>query len=104
MRRSAVFFDAFLDGFTMAGFVNRLRQPGAATHLFAPSSMSSVPGWAAVSSESGLAPAGEILSADTLRSVPDATLHRIMELVKREEEARRASPKLPNKPEYGATH
>jgi len=34
MRRSAVFFDAFLDGFTMAGFSKQLRRPGAPTQVF----------------------------------------------------------------------
>jgi hypothetical protein len=35
MRRAAIFFDAFLDGFAMAGFMGRLRRPGAAKRLFA---------------------------------------------------------------------
>jgi len=36
MRDSTVFADSFLDGFTMAGFLNRLHQPGGATCLSAP--------------------------------------------------------------------
>ena len=37
MRRSTVFFDSFLDGFTLRGFLTKLNSPGAADHLFAPS-------------------------------------------------------------------
>jgi len=36
MSRSADFLDAFLDGFTMAGFMTRLKQPGSATAICAP--------------------------------------------------------------------
>ncbi len=36
MRKSDVFVDSFLDGFTMAGFLDRLHRPGSATSLFAP--------------------------------------------------------------------
>jgi hypothetical protein len=35
MRRSAVFLDSFLDGFTLAGFLRPLQRPGAATQMFA---------------------------------------------------------------------
>jgi hypothetical protein len=35
MRRSSIFWASFLDGFTFAGFLAPLRQPGAATRVFA---------------------------------------------------------------------
>ncbi len=35
MRKSAIFLDSFLDGFTLAGFLRPLRRPSAATRLFA---------------------------------------------------------------------
>jgi hypothetical protein len=41
MRRSAIFLDSFLDGFTLAGFLRPLRRPGAATRLFAESYLAS---------------------------------------------------------------
>ena len=37
MRRSTVFFESFLDGFTLRGLPTKLERPGAATQLFASS-------------------------------------------------------------------
>lgn len=35
MRSSDTLWDSFFDGFTMAGFLNRIERQGATTHLFA---------------------------------------------------------------------
>jgi hypothetical protein len=91
MRRSAVFFDAFLDGFTMAGFFGRLRIPGAPYVLFEAEVSSPSPGWPALVFERGRTNAATVEVAGDLRAIPDDALRVMIDVLKREEDTRKTS-------------
>jgi hypothetical protein len=103
MRRSAVFFDAFLDGFAMAGFLTQLRQPGAATHICSPSSSSVNAGWAPLDLKPVAEPSLELPSAESVRLLPDPMLHAMMEVLQREDSERKSALRIAGGTEYGAT-
>lgn len=96
MRPSTVFSESFLDGFTMSGFLTRLRQPGSATGLIAPE-----PGLKLT-----LAPASlhsdDFIVTGELGSIPRPALQAMMRLLKMEEE-RRAVQDVPDKAMHGAS-
>jgi hypothetical protein len=99
MGMRAVLGESFLDGFTMAGFMNRIDQPGSATPLCAPTPMKlSLP----VLFERAMANAdgaGEVL----LNKISEETLHAMMDLLQREDEARKRSRNLPEGALHGIT-
>ena len=96
MRLSRVFAESFLDGFTMSGFMTRLRQPGSATGIVAPE-----PGLRVTF---GTAPshADDFVVSGELSSVPQSALRAMMTLLKKEEE-RRAAHDTSDKALHGAS-
>ena len=102
MHQSSIFFDSFLDGFTMSGFLNRLQRPGEATGMFAPSRAVSTSAWQPLTFEPALAPAHEVEMAGDLSRVPEQALHAMVEMLKKEEEGRKASL-IPKKSMHGAS-
>jgi hypothetical protein len=90
MRAFAIFGDSFLDGFTMSGFLNRLRRPDEAVRMFGPARPASTSEWQGVSFRIDSA-ANEVLVSGSLSSVPEQTLHTMIDLLKREDEDRKMS-------------
>jgi hypothetical protein len=84
MKNRTIFWESFLDGFTMAGFLGRLEQPGAPTALCAPSQTTLR---LSLSEES--AKSGDFVVEGDLGSVSEESLHAVMELLQREDEARK---------------
>ncbi len=91
MRRSAVFFDAFLDGFTMAGLFGRLRRPGAPTTLFGLEPLTAGAVWPALTFEPARAKSTGVSVAGDLRAVPDDALRVMIDLLKREDDSRKTT-------------
>jgi hypothetical protein len=95
MKNRTIFKESFLDGFTMAGFLWRLEQPGAPTALCAP---------AHTTLRLPTAPEGagsqELVVDGDLGSVTEESLHAVMDLLQREDDAR----KRVRKPPEGAVH
>jgi len=95
MRRSTVFLDSFLDGFTMAGFMTRLRQPGSATGIVAPE-----PGLRVTVATTSSRP-DEVVVTGELATAPQSALAAMMGLLRKEQE-RRAAQYPPDKALHGA--
>ena len=96
MRLSTVFSESFLDGFTMSGFLTRLRQPGSATAIFAPE-----PGLKVTVRAASL-DSDELVVTGELGNVPQPALRAMMGLLKKEEE-RRAARDISDKALHGAS-
>lgn len=96
MRLSRVFSESFLDGFTMAGFLTRLRQPGSATAIMAPE-----PGLK-ITVTPNSSQQDEIVVTGELAKVPQSALAAMMGLLRKEEQ-RRAAHDLSDKALHGAS-
>jgi hypothetical protein len=84
MKNRTIFWESFLDGFTMAGFLGRLERPGAPTALCAPSQTTlRLP-----LSEEGAKSCDFVIEGD-LGRVSEESLHAVMELLQREDDARK---------------
>ncbi len=94
MRQFSIFFDSFLDGFTMSGFLNRLQRPGQATRMFSPARPVSASAWQPLTFEPASAPSHEVELAGDLSRVPEQALHAMVEILTKEEESRKAIPAL----------
>jgi hypothetical protein len=90
MRLTAIFGDSFLDGFTMAGWMNRLQRPGEATRLLAPPQEVSGSG-VSLLFEPASTQGNHVRVSGDLKAVPAQALQAMMDVLKREDEARRAS-------------
>ncbi|HZL28418.1 MAG TPA: hypothetical protein VFC39_17985 [Acidobacteriaceae bacterium] len=100
MRLPVVFGESFLNGFTMAGFLTRLRRPGEPTLLFAPAYEQSGQ-WLPVVFRPGTTQSDGVRVAGDLRGIPAHALHAMMEVLKREDEERKTS--LSEKAMHGAS-
>jgi hypothetical protein len=105
MRRSRVFWSSFLDGFTFAGFLTRLRRPDEATQICAPgpSRVSPEAGWQPLTFEPLTNSSGGVAVAGNLRTIPEPVLHTMIDLLRREDEERKSSGRVPEKAGYGAS-
>jgi hypothetical protein len=93
---SSVFAESFADGFTMAGFMKRLRRPGSATQMFASAPSiagptSSAAEWNHLTFVPANSEGREVNVAGNLRRVPEQALHAMMDLLKKEDEDRKAA-------------
>jgi hypothetical protein len=105
VRKLAVFTESFLDGFTMAGFLNRLERPGAATQMFAASDSDKTgQNWEPVTFEPSAEPTKPVVVAGGLRAVPEQALQAMMELLKREDEDRKRAHPVPDEAAHGTSH
>ena len=99
----AVFGESFLDGFSMAGFLSRLRRPEEATQLLAPDPLQTPPGLHLTFEVESAHPGGVRVDGN-LGSVPEQALHAMMDMLKKEDEQRRKSRTLSEKALHGASH
>ncbi len=95
MKNRTIFWESFLDGFTMAGFLGRLERPGAPTALCAPSQTTLRLPILEAGSKSG-----DFVIEGDLGSVSEESLHAAIELLQREDDARKRLRKAPE----GAVH
>lgn len=91
MRKSTIFADAFMDGFTMAGFFNWLKLPGSANRIFAPPAASQETGWQELTFVPASSKGEEVDVAGNLRVVPVSALRAMMALLQKEEEERKTA-------------
>ena len=94
MRMRAVFGEAFLDGFTMAGFLHRLRRPDEPVRLFEPPAEEEKL-WSPWVFEMGAGRDAAVSIAGDLHSVPEPALREMIQLLRREDESRHASSSAP---------
>jgi hypothetical protein len=88
MKRSEIFVESFLDGFTMAGLRTRLRRPGAPTQVFADPDDCSTPLPIVFEVLESGSFALTVKTEASLSEVPETALHAMMELIQQEEERR----------------
>jgi len=91
MRKSTIFADSFMDGFTMAGLFNWLRLPGSANRVFAPRVASPETSWQELIFAPASSRGEEVNVAGNLRGVPASALRAMMALLQKEEEERKAA-------------
>jgi hypothetical protein len=103
MRRSAIFWESFLDGFTMTGFFNRLRMPGAPTVLFEPEAPASSRPWPPLTFEPERSNADQVAVAGNLKAVPQGALRVMIELLEREDASRQHPKARPNEADYASS-
>lgn len=94
MRMRAVFGEAFLDGFTMAGFLNRLSRSGEPVRLFEPPEEERE-SWPPCVFEMGAGKDAVVAITGDLHSVPEPALREIIQLLRREDEGHHASSSAP---------
>lgn len=87
MRRAAVLGESFLDGFTMAGFLRRLRRPGEAVRLLEPPLERNA--WPSKVFEMGAGQDAEVALSGDLHRVPEPALRKMMSLLESESEYRK---------------
>lgn len=92
MRKGAIFGESFLDGFTMAGFLQRLRRPGEGTRLLEPPSERT--GWSPWVFEMGAGVDAEVALSGDLHRVPEPALRKMITLLEDESEYRRTHTPL----------
>ncbi len=101
MRKSAIFAESFLDGLTMAGFLQRLQRPSEPARLMEPPSDRT--GWATRVFEMGASNDAEIALRGDLHRVPEPALRKMIVLLEKESEYRKAHPSTPVQTFHGAS-
>ena len=101
MRKGAIFGESFVDGFTMAGFLQRLRRPGEAARLLEPPPERT--GWSPWVFEMGASDDAEIALSGDLHRVPEPALRKMMTLLETESEYRKAHTATPVQTLHGAS-
>ncbi len=88
MRLRGIFGASFLDGFTTAGFLQRLSRPGEYTRLLEPPVEQHA--WSPWVFEIGAGSDARVALSGDLHRVPEAALQEMLQVLERETESRRA--------------
>lgn len=93
MKLRAIFTESFLDGFTLAGFMTRLRRPGEVTRLLEPP-VERV-GWTPWVFEMGAGENAEVAVSGDLHKVPEPALRKMMAMLEGENKQRKTQAPNP---------
>ncbi len=88
MRKGAIFGVSFLDGFSMAGFLQRLPRPREPTRLLEPPLEQA--GWSPWVFKMGAGNGAEVALSGDLHRVPEPALRKMMALLEKESEYRKS--------------
>ena len=101
MRLRSVFATSFLDGFSMAGFLQRLPLPGQYTRLLEPPADHAA--WSPRVFEMGAGADARISLSGDLHCVPEHALHEMLQVLEQETESRRGQSLRPASNLHGAS-